>query len=150
MNRHLAQRRYERVRRSSIGKLGLLVRFFFFHWFLLSRPGREAGGISRHYRMKQADPFYKSARWERKRAKILRRDSYMCQISKRYGKLVQANTVHHIFPREDYPEYEWCDWNLISVSNEVHNRLHDRISGELTEEGTALMIRTARKQGVRT
>ena len=74
----------------------------------------------------------------------------MCQISKRYGKLVQANTVHHIFPREDYPEYEWCDWNLISVSNEVHNRLHDRISGELTEEGTALMIRTARKQGVRT
>lgn len=88
---------------------------------------------------------YKSKRWKKKREAILRRDGYMCQLSKRYGRHVEATTVHHIFPASKYPEYEWCDWNLISLSSSMHNRMHIRGSDELTEEGLRLMYRTAEK-----
>ena len=49
-----------------------------------------------------------------------------------------ADTVHHIYPAEEYPEYEWMDWNLISVSRATHNRLENRKTGELTKEGRML------------
>ena len=87
---------------------------------------------------KRVDPFYKSARWLRLREAVLRRDGYMCQISKRYGKRVQATTVHHIFPRDEYPEYQWEPWNLISLSGARHDELHDRTTGALTEKGQNL------------
>lgn len=85
---------------------------------------------------------YKSKRWLLKRRKILRRDKYLCQLSLRYGKRVEADTVHHIYPVMQYPQYEWCDWNLISLSHKAHNRLHNRIDNSLTAEGIALMERT--------
>ena len=91
---------------------------------------------------------YQSTRWKTKRNKILRRDKYQCQISKRYGKIVDATLVHHIFPARDYPQYEWCDWNLISVSQEVHNKLHNNNANILSEMGKELLQRTARKQGI--
>lgn len=99
--------------------------------------------------MKRGDPFYKSARWLRLREKVLRRDGYMCQVSKRYGKRVQADTVHHIFPRDEYPEYQWMGWNLISLSADVHNQMHDRVTNALTKEGLELMRRTARRRGLK-
>lgn len=97
---------------------------------------------------KQTDPFYQSYRWKRTRAKILRRDGYMCQLSKRYGKTIPADTVHHIFPRLKYPQYQWAEWNLISLSQTKHDELHNRMTGELTREGMALLERTARKKGI--
>jgi 5-methylcytosine-specific restriction endonuclease McrA len=99
--------------------------------------------------MKTADPFYKSARWKAKRSVILRRDRYKCQLSARYGKNVPADTVHHIFPREQYPEYKYAAWNLIAVCAKVHDELHDRASGALTEKGMDLLRRTARRRGIR-
>lgn len=100
------------------------------------------------YMMKITDPFYKSTRWERKRAHILRRDGYMCQESKRYGKRVQANTVHHILPRDRFPQYAWEDWNLISLSAEQHNRMHYRDTDDLTAAGLDLARRTLRRRGL--
>lgn len=96
---------------------------------------------------KRADPFYNAAKWRRKRAAILRRDKYMCQASKRYGKTVKADLVHHIWPRELYPEYSFEDWNLISLSNAEHNKLHNRDNDDLTEAGKELLRRTARRLG---
>lgn len=92
--------------------------------------------------------FYTSDKWRRKRKRILRRDGYMDQIEKRYGRMVEATIVHHIFPRDEYPEYAFSDWNLISVSLATHNRLHDRETNVLTVDGLDLMRRTARKQGM--
>lgn len=86
--------------------------------------------------------FYKEKRWVMKRCKILKRDKYLCQESKRYGKRIDADTVHHIYPREDYPEYEYCDWNLISLSNTMHNKMHDRTTNKLTKLGEELKRRT--------
>lgn len=91
---------------------------------------------------------YKSKRWRKTRESVLRRDGYECQISLRYGKHVLADTVHHIFPVDMYPEYEWESWNLISLSAAVHNRMHIRDTQELTAEGRQLMERTARRRNI--
>lgn len=88
---------------------------------------------------------YKGKRWRHLSERILRRDGYMCQISKRYGKQVQADLVHHIYPADEYPEYAYCSWNLISLSRAMHNTLHDRNTDKLTAEGVALMRRTKPK-----
>lgn len=92
--------------------------------------------------------FYQSKRWQRLRRAILRRDGYICKVSSRYGRKVEATLVHHIFPRDKFPEYQWEPWNLISVSIEAHNSLHDRYTDELTDAGRELMERTARKMGM--
>lgn len=94
------------------------------------------------------DPFYKTRQWEMIRNRVLRRDGYMCQMSKRYGKMVEANTVHHIFPRKEFPEYAWKDWNLISLSAEQHERMHYRKTEQLTATGAELLRRTAMRQGI--
>lgn len=98
--------------------------------------------------MKQADPYYKSGRWARLRAAVLRRDGYLCQVSKRYGKRTEATTVHHVFPREEFPEYQWEPWNLVSLAGDVHDEMHDRATGALTDKGAELLRRTARRYGV--
>ena len=92
--------------------------------------------------------FYNDKHWQHIRASALRRDGYMCQLSKRYGKIREANTVHHIFPREDFPEYQYELWNLISLTKEKHNELHDRATNQLTAEGIELLKRVARKNGI--
>lgn len=50
---------------------------------------------------------YKTKRWRRLRMSILRRDKARCREWARYGKTVEATTVHHVWPAEDYPEYAW-------------------------------------------
>lgn len=92
---------------------------------------------------------YKSKRWRRMRQSVLRRDGYLCQVSLRYGKHVEADTVHHIFPVDRFPEFQWETWNLISLAGYVHNRMHVRDSQELTEEGRRLMERTARRRNMK-
>ena len=84
-----------------------------------------------------AQPFYKSAKWKRKREVILRRDEYLCRESKRYGKTEPATTVHHIYPFELFPELALVEWNLLSLSAQRHNAMHDRDTHEITELGKA-------------
>ena len=98
--------------------------------------------------MKAADSFYKSARWQRLRAMVLRRDGYQCQVTKRYGRRAEATTVHHVFPREEFPDYQWEPWNLVSLAGDVHDEMHDRQSGALTAKGVELLKRVARREGV--
>ena len=85
---------------------------------------------------------YKGKRWLKISSDAMRRDGYKCQLSKRYGKNVPAEVVHHIYPADEYPEYAYCIWNLISLSRKMHNTLHDRENDTLTAEGLALMRRT--------
>ena len=85
---------------------------------------------------------YGSTRWKKKRQHISRLDGYKDVLAARYGRAEAATIVHHIYPAELYPEYAWCDWNLISVSMGTHNKLENRTSGELTEAGRRLMAKT--------
>lgn len=80
---------------------------------------------------------------------MLRRDNYQDQLEKRAGLMVNADTVHHILPIDLYPEYKLAAWNLISVSRETHEELHNRATGELSEAGKRLMLETAERQGIK-
>lgn len=88
--------------------------------------------------------FYDTSRWKKKRDSILRRDAYTCQLCKRYGKMTGAHHVHHIFPYENYPQYAFENWNLISLCQNCHNRMHYRDTHELTEEGLRLQRKVER------
>lgn len=87
---------------------------------------------------------YESPRWKRLARAVMRRDGFVCQLSKRYGKSMPAEVVHHIYPVDEYPEYAYQPRNLIALSRAAHNRLHDRNTNALTAEGVALMRRTKR------
>jgi len=89
--------------------------------------------------------------WEIKRKNILQRDGYIDQyIKQTTGKTKPANIVHHILPKEKYPQYAYADWNLISVSLETHRKiLHNMRSGELTKAGHQLMQTTAYMNGIK-
>ena len=86
---------------------------------------------------------YKSKRWLALRARVLRRDKGLCREALRYGRRVEATTVHHVYPVEDYPELQWAAWNLISVSQQTHNSFHDRSTGKLTPAGLAWQKRVS-------
>ena len=88
------------------------------------------------------------ARWTKLREYVLRRDKYLDQVALRYGQRIEANTVHHVFPRELFPQFTYEAWNLVSVSHKTHNKLHVRDSHKLTAEGFALLERTAKRQGI--
>lgn len=85
---------------------------------------------------------YKSKQWKTLRGKILKRDKYICQYYKRFGKRVPATMVHHIYPADAYPEYAFKSWNLISLSNDAHELMHDRQTHKLTQIGMSLQRRT--------
>ena len=85
---------------------------------------------------------YSGTKWKKKRLKILRLDGYRDRVAAMFGKKEEATIVHHIYPSAQYPEYQWCDWNLISVSTKTHNKLENRQTGELTKLGRMLMERT--------
>lgn len=95
-----------------------------------------------------ADKELNDHRWKNLRAYILRRDRFLDQLALRYGKRIEGKHVHHIFPREFFPEYTYTAWNLITVSQATHNKLHDRSGHKLSEQGWELLKRTARAQGI--
>lgn len=85
--------------------------------------------------------FYKSTKWKTKRTNILKRDEYLCVECKRYGKSVQATTVHHIKPLDTHEELRLDSNNLISLCSKCHDKMHDRTNNELTDLGKKLIER---------
>lgn len=71
--------------------------------------------------------FYTSVKWRRKRESILRRDKYLCQICKKYGKNTEAVIVHHKVEVNDDWSKRLEDDNLISVCAKHHNQIHKSI-----------------------
>jgi 5-methylcytosine-specific restriction enzyme A len=88
--------------------------------------------------------FYKTARWKSKREKILKRDEYQCQECKRYGKNKDATTVHHIQPLRNRPDLRLTTWNLVSLCGKCHEKMHDRLTDELTDVGKQWVERAER------
>ena len=72
---------------------------------------------------------YKSKRWKSKRLAILRRDKYICQECKKYGKRKEAVTVHHIKHADTHPELAYDDNNLESLCQGCHNKKHPEKGG---------------------
>lgn len=96
------------------------------------------------------DKFYVSKEWLKLRDRALIRDKYACQVNKRYKLLLeQATVVHHVLPREIFPEYELCLWNLISVKDtHTHNMLHIRGTCLLSKIGYEFLLKVIRKNNL--
>lgn len=92
--------------------------------------------------------FYNSAAWQNLRASVLRSAEYKDQLEIRAGRNVNADTVHHIFPLDKYPQYGLCRWNLIAINNLTHEALHNRRSGGLSSMGFELLLETAEKNDI--
>lgn len=83
----------------------------------------------------------KNKRWRRLRERVLREQKW-CQESERYGVRRPAEVVHHVWPAEDYPEFAYCRWNLVALTAEAHDRMHDRLTRKLTPLGERWRRRT--------
>jgi 5-methylcytosine-specific restriction enzyme A len=66
---------------------------------------------------------------------VLKRDEYRCQECKRYGKNIEATTVHHINPLLERPDLRLVTKNLLSLCGTCHDKMHDRITDRLTALG---------------
>ncbi len=79
---------------------------------------------------KKTDPFYLSSDWRTVRQLALDRDLGLCQecLRRFYAgqtiKVQNATMVHHIKPREQYPELELELSNLESLCDKHHNFFH--------------------------
>ena len=89
--------------------------------------------------------FYKSKEWKAKRQEVLKMDRFECQECKKQGKFTKANTVHHIYFLEKYPEFALDifierngkrERNLISLCHDCHEKAHGyrKKKKPLTEE----------------
>lgn len=78
---------------------------------------------------------YKKQKWRDLRERVLRRDEYMCQECKRFGKTEQAVIVHHIFESDKRPDLFYSTDNLVSLCKKCHENMHDRQTGELSQSG---------------
>lgn len=81
---------------------------------------------------------YKNKRWESIRKSVLLRDEYLCQLCKKKGIMVDADTVHHINPVDERFDLRYDLSNLISLCESCHNKMHDRNVVRLSEDGERL------------
>lgn len=92
--------------------------------------------IDRYYATtKDYSAFYKSKDWLHVRKVVLKRDGYECRECKRYGKVVEANTVHHVIPLAEMYDLKLDRRNLISLCDEHHENMHNRFTNELSKLG---------------
>lgn len=73
--------------------------------------------------------FCKTRRWQSMRKAVLRRDKFLCVDCKRYGRLTQATTVHHIKHYDEHPELALEPSNLVSLCAACHNKRHPEKGG---------------------
>ncbi|KNE19662.1 HNH endonuclease [Virgibacillus pantothenticus] len=83
----------------------------------------------KYKRSKEDKKFLNSAAWIRCRTLALIRDHYLCQHCLRNKIIKLAEMVHHIKPRDEYPELALTLDNLISLCNACHNKEHPERGG---------------------
>lgn len=79
--------------------------------------------------------FYLSKKWKHKRQVIMKHYCYEDQEARRFGRVVTATMIHHIYPLKDYPMLALESWNLLPLSPASHNKMHDRLTNEVTGAG---------------
>jgi len=68
--------------------------------------------------------IYSRSEWRELNKRILKRDNYQCQLCG--AKHTQGNrlVVHHRYPISSFPEFIDKEWNLVTVCEECHKKLH--------------------------
>ena len=103
------------------------------------RKARKAAGdkqYDKHQRDKKATAFYRSPDWIRTRARILARSPIDVYMYMTKGKVIPADTVHHIIPLRS-------DWSKrLEVSNlmSLHHDTHSMLESEYKRRGEKTMV----------
>lgn len=90
---------------------------------------------------------YKDARWQKRKAEILHRDKYTCQICGRTAEQLGGESqlhVHHTWYgfdcREEWHVWDARDWQLITLCDECHEMEHWIAPYEITDEWQSLGV----------
>lgn len=94
---------------------------------------------------KDYSDFHNKKAWRDKRIVILKRDGYQCRECKRYGKIIEADTVHHILPIEERYDLRLNNKNLLSLCESCHEKMHDKFNNKLSKLGLEWRNRTIGK-----
>ncbi len=108
------------------------------------RRKRKAEGdrqYDKNQRDKKATAFYRSAEWQSTRQRILNRDQIDVYMYMTKGKVMPADTVHHIIPLKEDWSKRLDSTNLISL----HHDTHSMIEREYSRLGTRAMVSRLRK-----
>ena len=77
----------------------------------------------------EANAFYHTYEWTKKRAEVLKLDHNECQRCKANGRYTKATTVHHVKHLKDRPDLALSIWDgnerqLVSLCQSCHNLEH--------------------------
>lgn len=88
---------------------------------------RDHRHYDRNVRNKDAKKFYDSVAWQKTRKRVLARDQGIdVYIYVREQRIVAAQHVHHIIPREENKNKQYDLRNLISLSHSTHSIVEKR------------------------
>ena len=68
--------------------------------------------------------LYHTNRWRKIRDVVMAKYDWMDAFALSHGRVVPADTVHHIIPAKEDPDKFWDPSNLIPVSRESHQHIH--------------------------
>ena len=92
----------------------------------------------KHQRDRRSTAFYNSAEWERVRRRVLDLDKIDVYLYMTQGRVVPADTVHHIVPLKS-------DWNKrLDINNlmSLHHDTHSTLEREYARRGEKSMAYT--------
>ena len=69
--------------------------------------------------------FLKSARWKKKRLKVIKRDGGSCQRCLTKHNIIESDNlqVHHIKSRKNFPDLRWEETNLVTLCRLCNTQL---------------------------
>ena len=75
------------------------------------------------------NPAYNKQRHRKWSDDDLRRDKYLCQDCRRYGRMVPAQVAHHIQPITERPDLAYQLSNGVALCHKCHNKRHPEKGG---------------------
>lgn len=77
-----------------------------------------------------SDAFLRTKRWRKFARSVMRRDGYECRKCARFGRHTGDNLiVHHVKPRDEYPELVFSPENCVTLCRRCHNAEHPEKGG---------------------
>lgn len=70
--------------------------------------------------------FYNTTAWKHLRRQVLEEQHHECQLCRAEGKMVPADTVHHVKEVKEHPELALDKNNLMCLCRECHEKIHGR------------------------
>jgi hypothetical protein len=82
---------------------------------------KKLASLAKAREIRQKDLSFYVSLWKRSDKK--------CSVSGVYlGEEPLTTFFHHLLPKSKYPEYRWCEWNIVIISARVHSQVETNIS----------------------